>query len=408
MIARPVVLLPQPDSPTRPSVSPRRTSRLMPDTALTTRPVRPTGNSTTRSSTRSSDVVVVAQVGLAGAGHQETSWARDRRAARGASSARRAWYSGEPTGYQQANRWPGSSVAIERRLLGVAAVAGVRAAGRELAARRRVDEVRRPPGDRRQPRVRRVLELGDARHQRLGVGHPHVGEQRLRRRLLDDPPAVHHGDLVGVPGHDAEVVGDEDHRHVALPALLADEVEDLRLHGHVERRRRLVGEQQRRPAGQGDGDHHALAHAAGQLVRVLVEAALRPRGCARRAAAARPSPWPSSSSCPRWTRSGSAICSPIFISGFSESSGPGRSSPSPGPRRDASRSPTVDELLALEPHRAAADEVLAGEQAHDRARQHRLAGARLADDAERACPRSSVKLTPSTARTTPAASEVGE
>ena len=73
MIARPVVDLPQPDSPTSPSVSPRRTSRLMPDTALTTRPVRPTGNSTTRSSTRSSDVVGVAEVGLAGAGHQDTS-----------------------------------------------------------------------------------------------------------------------------------------------------------------------------------------------------------------------------------------------------------------------------------------------------------------------------------------------
>ena len=89
------------------------------------------------------------------------------------------------------------------------------------------------------------------------------------------PAAVHHGDLVGVPGDDAEVVGDEDHRHVALAALLVDEVEDLRLHGDVERRGRLVGEQQRRAAGQGDGDHHPLAHAAGQLVRVLVEASCR-------------------------------------------------------------------------------------------------------------------------------------
>jgi len=35
IIARPVVLLPQPDSPTRPSVSPRRTSKVMSSTALT-------------------------------------------------------------------------------------------------------------------------------------------------------------------------------------------------------------------------------------------------------------------------------------------------------------------------------------------------------------------------------------
>ena len=54
MAARPVVLLPQPDSPTRPSVSPFSTSRLMPLTALTLSPVRPTGNSTTRFSIRSS------------------------------------------------------------------------------------------------------------------------------------------------------------------------------------------------------------------------------------------------------------------------------------------------------------------------------------------------------------------
>ena len=52
MIARPVVLLPQPDSPTSPNVSPRTTSKLMPDTALTLSPVCPIGNSITRSSTR--------------------------------------------------------------------------------------------------------------------------------------------------------------------------------------------------------------------------------------------------------------------------------------------------------------------------------------------------------------------
>ncbi len=50
MIARPLVDLPQPDSPTSPRVSPDLMSKLMPLTAFTVRP-RPTGNSTTRSST---------------------------------------------------------------------------------------------------------------------------------------------------------------------------------------------------------------------------------------------------------------------------------------------------------------------------------------------------------------------
>ena len=50
MTARPVVDLPQPDSPTRPRVSPSRTSKLMPETAWTFCPPA-AGNSTTRSST---------------------------------------------------------------------------------------------------------------------------------------------------------------------------------------------------------------------------------------------------------------------------------------------------------------------------------------------------------------------
>ena len=40
-------------------------------------------------------------------------------------------------------------------------------------------------------------------------------------RLLDDAAGVHHRDLVGAAGDDAEVVGDEHHRHEPLALLLA-------------------------------------------------------------------------------------------------------------------------------------------------------------------------------------------
>ena len=50
------------------------------------------------------------------------------------------------------------------------------------------------------------------------------------------------------------------------------EIEDLRLNGHVERGRWLVGEQQRRAAGEGDGDRDPLTHAARELVRILLQA----------------------------------------------------------------------------------------------------------------------------------------
>ena len=50
------------------------------------------------------------------------------------------------------------------------------------------------------------------------------------------------------------------------------QIEDLRLDGDVERRRRLVGDEDRRRAGHRDRDHHALAHAAGQLMRIFAGA----------------------------------------------------------------------------------------------------------------------------------------
>ena len=53
------------------------------------------------------------------------------------------------------------------------------------------------------------------------------------------------------------------------------QLEDLRLHRHVERGRGLVGDEQLRVADQRHRDHRALAHAAGELVRVVVEPLVR-------------------------------------------------------------------------------------------------------------------------------------
>ena len=58
-----------------------------------------------------------------------------------------------------------------------------------------------------------------------------------------------------------------------------DHLEDLRLHGDVERRGRLVGDQHLGIVGDRHRDHHALAHAAGELVRVLLARVPRAAGC---------------------------------------------------------------------------------------------------------------------------------
>ena len=95
--------------------------------------------------------------------------------------------------------------------------------------------------------------------------------------VLDRAAGVHHQHVVGHLGDHPEVVGDDDDRGVELALQVLEQVEDLRLHGHVERGGRLVGDQQARVVDQAHRDHRALAHAAGELVRVVVDAAVRLR-----------------------------------------------------------------------------------------------------------------------------------
>jgi AcrR family transcriptional regulator len=74
---------------------------------------------------------------------------------------------------------------------------------------------------------------------------------------------------------DAEVVRDEEQRHPPVALELGEQVEDLGLDRDVERADRFVAHQQLGDAGQGAGDRHALALAAGQLTRPPAEQAVR-------------------------------------------------------------------------------------------------------------------------------------
>jgi hypothetical protein len=120
---------------------------------------------------------------------------------------------------------------------------------------------------------------------------------------------------------------------IAMPLLalqFPQQVEHLGLDGDIERRGRLVGDQQLRLARQRHRDHHPLLHAARtaernsprgvrirdadraeQLQDALTAASPRRRGVQRTA---------------------SAIWPPTDITGFSEASAPGRSSPMRPPR----------------------------------------------------------------------------
>jgi hypothetical protein len=189
--------------------------------------------------------------------------------------------------------------------------------------------------------------------------------------------------------------------HAVSLLELGEQIEDLRLNRHVERRRRLVGDEEFGLARQRHRDHHALAHPAGELVRDSRARAARASGMptsvehADAVLARLRRQWPSGAAVASvsWRRPGRT--------GLSESSGPGRSWRSGVPHAPAGASSDAQQS----PHRRtrSPDAIRPGGAA-------RAAGWRGRD---RSCriptpPRSRAsrrarqsKLTPSTARAVP-------
>ena len=182
-----VVDLPQPDSPTRPSVSPRPTVKLIPSTA--------------------------------------------RNGAAAAALPLRSTLSSTPPpwrGYSLTR----SSTTINGSLAGMVRTtdAGAVTFGKQAA---QVDAVAR-----RRP------------HQLLRVGVGRRLEDRRRRGGLDHLAVLHHHHPVAVGGGQAQIVGDEDGRHAALAGEVDDQIHDRLLRGHVEAGGGLVGDQELRAAAK--------------------------------------------------------------------------------------------------------------------------------------------------------------
>ncbi len=65
-------------------------------------------------------------------------------------------------------------------------------------------------------------------------------EEVLCPSHLDETARIHHRNALAGLRHHPHVVRDEDDRQAKLPAQFGQELEDLVLHRHVERRRRLI------------------------------------------------------------------------------------------------------------------------------------------------------------------------
>ena len=100
-------------------------------------------------------------------------------------------------------------------------------------------------------------------------------EHLAHRALLDDLTGVHDRNPVARLGDHREVMGDQEQGQPQVAPQLLEELQDLPLRHHVERRGRLVADHQLGATGERERDHHALAHAAGELVRVLLPAGAR-------------------------------------------------------------------------------------------------------------------------------------
>ena len=148
----------------------------------------------------------------------------------------------------------------------------VRAARVEVAARRRVDRARHVAAedDPLAPLLDHRVRNRHGGEQRLGVRVQRLIVEIVAGRHLHDLAEVHHGDAVGDVLDDREVVGDEQVGQSELILQVLEQVDDLGLNRHVQRRDRLVRDDEVWVGGQRAGDADALPLAAGELVRIAV------------------------------------------------------------------------------------------------------------------------------------------
>ena len=152
------------------------------------------------------------------------------------------------------------------RILALAAVHAHFAAILKVTVIRHIDGVGNLAGD----GVELIDLLADDRlggHQTDGVGVGGMRKNLFRSSLLNNAAGVHDDHIIRHFGDNAEVVRDEHDGGVDAILQVAQQVENLRLNGHIQRGGRLIGNDELGAARKRHGDHNALAHTAGELVR---------------------------------------------------------------------------------------------------------------------------------------------
>ncbi|MNZ84545.1 hypothetical protein D3C78_1033070 [compost metagenome] len=157
-------------------------------------------------------------------------------------------------------------------------VAGVHAKAQALAERlRTAGDQHLAAGEFQAGEVVGVVVVGDPRlddHPGVlaeGGGQVEAGEGFLQAALGDHPALVEQHHVVGQARHLVGGVADVEHRDVQLVVQTLEVGQDLLLALEIERRQRLVHQQQARAGEQRAGDADALALAAGQALGHALE-----------------------------------------------------------------------------------------------------------------------------------------
>ena len=119
--------------------------------------------------------------------------------------------------------------------------------------------------------------MRDRAEKRRRIRVSHRRENGFDVALLDHTARIEDRNAVGVARDKTEVMSDQHDRHSGVAPELLEQLENLRLYRHVERRRRLVGDQHARAERDCHRDQRALACAAGELMRIFVDAPARIR-----------------------------------------------------------------------------------------------------------------------------------
>src|SRR5271169_5271881 len=144
------------------------------------------------------------------------------------------------------------------------------------ASRRRMKK----RGDRAWNRIEPYLDVDtrDRAYKRACIGMSRKAKELANGRRFHQLARMHNGDPLAGLRDDPEIVSYQKNRCARSLTEVAEQFEDTRGDRYVETRRWFVGDEKPRRSGQCHRDHDALAHAARKLMRILLDEA-RGIGC---------------------------------------------------------------------------------------------------------------------------------